>query len=218
MIAEIISESYDVKGKRVFRPDERRRTGFRPTFPMGRFLSHPLKIHCRNFSEIRRFLLTCRYVSDEQQFGKDEFFQPPELFEETRKGDCEDFALWCWRQVLAMGYPSRFVVGCAGRYGEGHAWITFEKDGRSYILEPQLRGVSVWVPRLSTIRYQPLYSVAWDGERILYFAHEKRSFHPALDKIFVLVWEWLIFWALWWVLFPFRIVRGLLRRYTRRTY
>jgi hypothetical protein len=30
--------------------------------------------------------------------------------------------------------------GQAGKLREGHAWVTFEKDGRFYLLEPRLAG------------------------------------------------------------------------------
>jgi hypothetical protein len=61
--------------------------------------------------DLRRFLAGCKYVSDEEQFGERDYWQPPELFEECRKGDCEDFALWAWRQLLHLNYPARFVLG-----------------------------------------------------------------------------------------------------------
>ncbi len=113
-----------------------------PTFPAGRFLSQPLKYWCSDLSDLRRFLAQCKYKSDEEQFGERDYWQPPERFEESKKGDCEDFALWAWRQVLHMKYPARFALGSASRYSDGHAWVTFEKDGKTYLLEPQWAG---WV-------------------------------------------------------------------------
>jgi len=146
MIAEIVPESYDIEGRKVFRPDTKRHSGFRPTFPIGRFLSQPLHHPCSNFAEMRRFLWGCKYVSDQEQFGQKDYWQPPEQFEESKKGDCEDFALWAWRQLLQMGYDSRFVAGRSGRYAEGHAWVTFEKDGKYYLLEPLGAAVGLKLP------------------------------------------------------------------------
>jgi len=69
---------------------------------MGAFFSQPLNVVCRDMNEIRAFLSTCRYVSDPEQFGVRDHWMSPEEFELARKGDCEDFALWTWRQLLAL--------------------------------------------------------------------------------------------------------------------
>jgi predicted transglutaminase-like cysteine proteinase len=69
-------------------------------------------------------------MSNQEQFGERDYWQPPERFEESKKGDCEDFALWAWRQVLHRKYHARFALGSASRHGDGHAWVTFEKDGK----------------------------------------------------------------------------------------
>lgn len=110
MIAEIVPEAYDAIGRQVSQPFSRRKSPH-PTFPIGRYLSQPLSMQCRTIADLRRFLLTCNYVSDEELFGKPDYWQPPEDFEKRRKGDCEDFALWAWRQLLNMGYDARFVGG-----------------------------------------------------------------------------------------------------------
>lgn len=186
MIAEILPESYDVAGRKVFRPDSRRHSGFQPTFPVGRYLSQPLKHPCKDFIELRRFLAHCEYVSDKEQFGKRDHWQAPELFEESKKGDCEDFALWSWRQLLEMNYAARFVVGRAGRYGDGHAWVTFEKDGKHYLLESLGWAFGLTLPRLSVIRYKPKFSVGWDGKNVSYFEHEDKKFAGSFWQIILL--------------------------------
>src|ERR1035438_5456349 len=100
-------EAYDVEGRKVFRPDARRHSGFKPTFPAGRFLSQPLKHWCSDFADLRRFLSTCRYVSDKEQFGKNDYWQPPEEFEESRKGEVEPGH----RAQLFQGFDERAWVG-----------------------------------------------------------------------------------------------------------
>src|SRR5579864_5062851 len=102
MIAEILPELYDAVGKQVSDPFHRRK-GPRPTFPMGRYVSQPISVHCENVEEVRQFLKGCRAVSDEELFGKRDYWQPPEQFEKLKAGDCEDFSFWTWRQLLAMG-------------------------------------------------------------------------------------------------------------------
>ena len=89
MIAQVIPVAYDSEGKKVFRPFERRK-GPRPTFPLGRFVSQSLAIHCHSIEEVRQFLKECKYISDKELFGKDDYWQPPEDFELRKKGDCED--------------------------------------------------------------------------------------------------------------------------------
>src|SRR5437667_5121075 len=116
MIAEIIPGAYDAIGRKVLRPDIRRR-GIHPTFPMGRYVSQPLVTQCKTIEDVRKFLTICQAVSDEDLFGKKDYWQPPEHFEQLRKGDCDDFALWTWRQFLGMGYDARVVFGRHGRYG-----------------------------------------------------------------------------------------------------
>lgn len=212
MIAEILPEVYDGVGRKTFRPDARRHSGFKPTFPAGRFLSHPLKYWCSDFNELRQFLGTCKYISDKEQFGRRDYWQPPEDFEQTRTGDCEDFALWTWRQLLHMGYASRFVVGSAGRYGTGHAWVTFEKDGKTYVLEPLARFAGVTLPHLSIVRYKPEFSMSWDGKAITYYQHENRRFSASGLNLLRLLGEWLFYWASFWLrLFP-KLVIGMGRR------
>lgn len=206
MIGEIIPDYYDASGRKTFRPDLRRRSGFRSTFPPGRFLSQPLKTWCSDFAELRRFLSTCKYVSDKEQFAEEDYWQPPDNFEQSRKGDCEDFALWTWRQLIHMNCPARFVLGTPGRYGDGHAWITFEKDGKAFLLEPLSWPVGLRLPRLSVIRYKPKFSMAWDGENISFYAHVDRTFDASPARVTVLVFEWLTFWIHFWAEMMPRII------------
>jgi Bacterial transglutaminase-like cysteine proteinase BTLCP len=211
LIAEIIPEWYDVEGRKVFRPDSRRKGGFKPTFPAGRFLSQPLQHWCTDLPDLRRFLAGCKYVSDEEQFGTRDYWQPPERFEESKKGDCEDFALWAWRQLLNMNYPARLALGSASRHGDGHAWVTFQRDGKTYLLEPLSWPVGLTLPRLSILKYKPRFSMSWDGSKVSYFEHTDRKINWSLRGTTVLVWEWLFFW----VSFFLRVVVAATRRITR---
>ena len=211
MIAEIIPEWYDVEGRKVFRPDSRRKSGFKPTFPAGRFLSQPLQHWCTDLSDLRRFLAGCEYVSDEEQFGERDYWQPPERFEESKKGDGEDFALWAWRQLLHMNYPARFALESASRYGDGHAWVTLQSEGKTYLLEPLSWPLGLTLPRLSILKYKPRFSMSWDGSKVSYFEHTDRKINWSLRGTAVLVWEWLFFWTS----FSLRVVAAATRRITR---
>ena len=193
MIAEVISEAYDAVGKQVSQPFSRRK-GLHPTFPMGRYISQPLSIQCSTMGDVRNFLSSCRYVSDKELFDKIDYWQPPEDFEKRKKGDCEDFALWTWRQLLSMGYDARFVGGSAGRYGAGHAWVEYFQDGKCFLLEPLCCRVGYTMPRLSTMRYQPRISVSWDGKTLRYFSHKKPASQVGWKTLAFLIPEYLIFW------------------------
>ena len=198
MIAETIPEVYDSTGRQVSQPFQRRK-GPRSTFPMGRYVSQPLTVQCNTIRELREFLATCEYVSDKELFGTDEYWQPPEDFENRKKGDCEDFALWTWRQLLNMGYEARFIGGSSGRYGSGHAWVEYFQDGKCFLVEALFRKVGMAMPRLSTLRYQPKLSVSWDGESLRYFSHKRRQASLGWRVLTPLVLEYLAFWGWFWL-------------------
>jgi len=196
MIGEIVPDAYDAFGRKTLRPAWRRK-GIHPTFPVGRYFSQPLTVKCECLRDVRRFLMDCRWVSDQEQFDKPDYWQPPENFERTKKGDCEDFALWTWRQLLALGYDARFVAGPCGRYGGGHAWVEFFKDGKCFLVEPQMRMVER-ISRLSTLRYHPKLSIAWDGGKASFYSHEDRKYEPRLEQVLPLIAEWLGIWGKFW--------------------
>ena len=204
MIAEIIPETYDAIGRQVSQPFLRRK-GPHPTFPIGRYVSQPLTVTCNSMLDVRKFLIGCEYVSDKELFGKNDYWQPPEEFEQRKKGDCEDFALWTWRQLMNMGYDARFIGGSCGRYGDGHAWVEYFRDGKCYLLEPQYCRVGNSVPRLSTFKYVPKLSVSWDGKTLRYFAHKKPEFHAGWRMLAPLVAEYLAFWTWFWFVNFFRL-------------
>jgi hypothetical protein len=205
MIAEVIPATYDAIGKQVSQPP--RRKGPRPTFPMGRYVSQPLTIKCGTIAGVREFLIGCKYVSDKELFGKDEYWQPPEEFEKRKQGDCEDFALWTWRQLLTMGYEARFIGGLSGRYGSGHAWVEYLQDGKWYLLEPLYCKIGEVMPRLSTLRYEPKLSVSWDGEKLRYFMHQKPKVPIEWSLLAPLVWDYMLFWGWFWTKNFYRLPR-----------
>jgi hypothetical protein len=208
MIAEVIPAAYDAEGRKVFRPFDRHK-GLRPTFPLGRYVSHPLTVHCHSVEEIRKFLVGCTPVSDKELFDKEEYWQPPDDFEKRKKGDCEDFSFWTWRQFMDLGYDARVVFGRHGRYGAGHAWVQFSQNGRCFLVEPQRCRLGDTFPRLSTLRYQPRFSVAWNGENLTYYQHRERSPEPSVPELALLLPEYVLFWGRFWLGAPVRIPRAL---------
>jgi len=212
MISEVILGYYDIHGKKVAKLSSKLRKYFKPTFPMGRYLSQPLVVKCSNFAEMREFLKQCSYVSDQEQFNRADYWMPPEDFEAVKKGDCEDFALWTWRQLINMGYETRFVVGRAGRYGEGHAWVTFVDNQQGYLFEPLAAWISNKLPKLSTVRYEPYFSVAWIDEKVRYYIHKNGVFSPTFVELLRMLLEWVSFWSRYMPLIILRRVKYQCRR------
>ncbi len=182
---------------------------------MGRYVSQPLTVKCKSLEDLRRFLLSCKGVSDKEQFGKDDYWQLPEQFEKTKRGDCDDFALWAWRQLLEMGYEARFVAGTGDRYGYGHAWVQFYMDGTWYLLEPTLPGLGLRMPRFNTFRYHPRLSVGWNGTKLLYYQHQEVKPQLSLAHLARLLPEYIYIWGLFWLRSPKRLPRFLWYRLKR---
>jgi hypothetical protein len=92
--------------------------------------------HARHTWEpILTLALRKTYVRDDRQYGglldvwqnsRQAFYFPT--------GDCEDHAILLADWLIAMGLDARVVVG---RYrDEGHAWVVFFQDGKTYLIEP----------------------------------------------------------------------------------
>ena len=216
MLAEIIPGSYDFEGKRVLEPSKKRYPFFKNR-AMGIYFDRPLEQRCGSVEEVRTFLKRCRYVSDEEQFGVRDHWAPPHEFEKSRKGDCDDFALWTWRQLVEMGHSARFVCGRAGRYGGGHAWVTVRLEDREYLVEPL--AARVGIPRLETLRYWPALSVEMRDRKPLYFEHRRQGQPAPFPMDVRLLPEWILFRmrVLWlWIRWPFAWLWYGVRRLTGR--
>jgi hypothetical protein len=120
-----------------------------------------------------------------------------------------------------MGLDARFVFGKHGRYGIGHAWVMFFRDGRCYLLEPQARPLGLRLPRLSTLAYEPRFSVGWNGAALKYYAHKQDpEFHSTWRSVVPLIPEWVSIWGWFWlrvlVRFPYVMARKVWRRVFRK--
>ncbi len=116
--------------------------------------------------EICHWLKQCRYVSDEEQFNARDHWLHPMEFEASRQGDCEDHALWAWRKLVKLGIPAEFVVGQAkwadDHPTEAHAWVTFTRDGRAYLLEATAKTKMIYPLETTANLYHPWYSIDQD--------------------------------------------------------
>jgi hypothetical protein len=121
------------------------------------------KVDVSSIDEIMQWLLGCEYVPDQEQFKVRDHWQHPSDFEETRKGDCEDFALWAWRKLVELGHDAEFMVGKwihDGRAGT-HAWVFLRLEGKEYVFESTGRGIDRILKGHSLVRdsYVPFASV-----------------------------------------------------------
>jgi hypothetical protein len=67
------------------------------------------------------------------------------------------------------------------------------------------------LPRLSVIRYQPRFSVSWDGHSISYYEHKDVKFQPSAKQMLLLISEWTFFWTSFWLKIPLKIGRRIIQ-------
>ena len=117
-------------------------------------------------AEIEIFLVGCRYLSDRKTRSQKDFWEPPDIFEKRRAGDCEDHAIWAWRQLHELGYKTRFVIGTCN--GGGHAWVHIFANGRAYLMEPTQK--FKWFPNAKA--FEARWSVErYEKKKFAYFDH-----------------------------------------------
>ena len=127
------------------------------------FFQGDLKSNVHSLDELCTWLRDCEYISDRAQFRKSDYWQHPCEFERTRKGDCEDHALWAWRKLVELGFEAEFVIG------KKHAWVQFTKDGKLYLLETITKKTSMWFP-VDEVKdqYIPHWSINGKFQRFSY--------------------------------------------------
>jgi len=119
-----------------------------------------------SIDDIVTWLLDCEYVSDTDLFDKEDHWQHPSVFEQLRRGDCEDFALWTWRKLVEIGYEAEFQVGrvvCDGQpaVDRQHAWVVYRVDREDFLFEPAARDRTRMIRPLvdAMDRYIPYFAV-----------------------------------------------------------
>jgi hypothetical protein len=125
--------------------------------------------------DIQQWLLACEYVRDPDLFNEADFWQHPRTFEQIRRGDCEDHALWAWRKLIELGYDADLVAGRSlpwvpGRHERGHAWVVFRHEGETYLFETATKSRAHMVRPLSTVAsgYRPEFGVDRTRTRFAY--------------------------------------------------
>jgi len=124
------------------------------------------RVTVESIDEMAEWLLACQYVSDRELFKECERWQHPTAFEELRRGDCEDFALWAWRKMVDAGIEAEFHVGRVRLRdkppgGGQHAWVVYRVDGVAFLFEPAARSREAMIQSLDEAMddYVPHFAV-----------------------------------------------------------
>jgi hypothetical protein len=109
--------------------------------PFASYFEGESSVQVASIDDIVAWLQGCEYVTDLEQFNQRDFWQHPAAFEQLRRGDCEDFALWAWRKLAEVGIDAEFCVGrviCVDRpeIDRQHAWVVYRLDGAAFLFEP----------------------------------------------------------------------------------
>ena len=144
--------------ERVFGPGSRQ--------PFTDYFDGESCVRARSIDEIVAWLQTCEYVSDLELFHERDVWQHPGIFEQQKRGDCEDFALWAWRKLAELSIDAEFYVGrviCEDRPGidRQHAWVVYSLDGTEFLFEPAARTPSKMIRPLvdAMDQYVPHFAV-----------------------------------------------------------
>lgn len=137
------------------------------------YLAGPSKVTATSPEEIASWLLDCRYADDRELLDDHDHWLHPRTFEVVRAGDCEDFALWAWRELLELRFDAEFVVGSRRRAGgeEGrHAWVVFRRDDLEFVLDGVERKATRIIRLLADARpeYEPQVGVSANGTRFVF--------------------------------------------------
>ena len=123
-------------------------------------------VRVESIDDIVAWLLGCEYVSDTDLFDRRDFWQHPTVFEQLRRGDCEDFALWAWRKLAEIGVEAELYVGrvlCDDRPRDDrqHAWVVYRVNRTDFLFEPAARTRHRMIRRLADAQdeYVPHFSV-----------------------------------------------------------
>ena len=112
--------------------------------PFAQYFEGQASVPVASIDDVVAWLQTCEYVSDVELFQKRDFWQHPTVFEQSKRGDCEDFALWAWRKLRELGIDAEFCVGrvistgrpdiayaaCLGRLSRGRRGLSL-RAGRA---------------------------------------------------------------------------------------
>ncbi len=132
------------------------------------YLAGTSSVPAQSIDDICHWLRSCQAVDDQTLFQSQDHWQHPVAFEQLRRGDCEDHALWAWRKLRELGLHTHFVAGVWGSVA--HAWTLFEHHGTVYVLESTAKTTPLYQP-LHAVRHQYCPALAVD-ERLRTFVYQ----------------------------------------------
>lgn len=147
------------------------------TTPMGKYkklkwkdliLNSRLDFQAKSITQIDEWINNGKYLSDERLYGQSDKWQIPSEFEKIKIGDCEDFALWTWVQLLKMKINARFMLG--GLYSNelDHAWVCiYGRDGVK-IFECTPSEFNVPIDVRNAPEYIPILSI---DKSLIWYSH-----------------------------------------------
>lgn len=138
----------------------------------GIYLQGPSIVPTRNLDDVCAWLRCCDAVDDHALFYQSDFWQHPVTFEQIRKGDCEDHALWAWRQLHRLGIPALFMAGLWDK--TAHAWVLIDQSPVPRLLETTAKTGPMLHP-LPAVRgrYCPALAVDTLGHTYVYQGYPK---------------------------------------------
>jgi hypothetical protein len=133
----------------------------------GWYLEGPSTVQVTSLDDIQDWLLGCEFVEDEELFNETDFWQHPHTFEQLRRGDCEDHALWAWRKLVELGHDADLVSGTVVRGGTdmpergGHVWVMLRQEGQIFVFEAVAKAKPRMLRPLPEVRdhYRPEFGV-----------------------------------------------------------
>ena len=157
--------------------------------PFAEYFAGESCVRVRSIEDIVAWLQTCEYVSDLELFRERDVWQHPRFFEQLRRGDCEDFALWAWRKLAEIGIEAQFCVGrviCGDRPGidRQHAWVVYRVDGTEFLFEPAARAPSRMIRPLADAmdEYVPHFAVNHQFDTNAFVGCASDSQYGILDR------------------------------------
>jgi len=144
------------------------------------YLDGESTVEVEKIDDIIEWLNKCEYKSDFDLFHEKDFWQHPKTFEQIRKGDCEDHALWAWRKLGEIGINAQFVCGyCINNgkidYKRRHAWVIYTTDGEEYLLETVAKDKNKSIFPLNNVKdkYLPEFAVNNSCQHFIYLGFIK---------------------------------------------
>ena len=133
-------------------------------------------VSVKSLDEIQEWLLGCEYAHDMALFQERDFWQHPRTFEQLRRGDCEDHALWAWRKCVELGIDAELVSGQqlsesgVSEEHSGHVWVVLKRDDQLYLFETAAKSKDRMLKPLNDVRaeYRPEVGVDSSKNRFAY--------------------------------------------------